>query len=68
MTKYRYQIVYPDGRKETLDHDHTFGTKSLSELFEEKTGYPLIYNGVNLLEMGYKLLYVGPVEVKDANG
>lgn len=61
-TKYRYQIVYPDGKTENIDMTHSLQGKSLSEVFEERTGLPLTYNGINLKAMGYKLLYIGPVE------
>ncbi len=62
MKKYRYDIIFPDGRIKSIyqiPDENGFIKESLSDLFEKETGKELSSKAPSIAELGYKLLYIG---------
>lgn len=72
MSKWKYQLVYPDGtikdliqesyKEEELLPNSIFLTPSISDICKKETGIDLDGNMEYLAAQGYKLLYIGQVD------
>lgn len=60
--KYRYQVVFPDGRKENIDLDESHKNDALDNKFFEVTGHRISDEAAFLKQEGYKCLYIGPID------